>query len=266
MISKELEKNKTFDENLAVTKRVLAEFNSNLTPQEAEALSYLLMKGRMTASDVSSLMSIDITRAYTILDSLVNKKLGKRVQNRTPKTYLPLHPHYIFSELEKRLDRFREDIQSIVPICVQIFETSEDFEEPSLGDFLFTSEEDSEIVSDLAPILKSAKEITVGGKDLSWIEGQTFLLERMNKTSVNVYLNSDKGGFAKSLTAAKVTKSKKQLPDFMIIKTDKSLHLVLLVIRHRPDGSFKMHGIRIVDPLIASYFLETLRSMEEERN
>lgn len=253
-----------FEETLAKTKRVLTEFNANLTPQEIEALSFLLMKGRMTASDVSSHMNIDITRAYTILDSLVNKKLCKKVENRSPKTYLPLHPHYIFSELEKKLDNVREDIEKIVPVCVQIYETSEHFQEPSLGDFLFTSEDITEVVSDLAPILRSAVEIMIGGYDLSWLEGQTFLVDRMSKTKVKLYVNSTRKGFAKSLTAASIIKCKKQLPDFMVIRTEKELHLVLLVRKHRPDGSFKLHGIRIVDSGFAKFFIDNLKSIEAE--
>jgi predicted transcriptional regulator len=256
--------NNTFDDTLATTKRVLTEFNANLTPQEIEALSYLLMKGRMTAGDISSHMNIDITRAYTILDSLVNKKLSKKVENRSPKTYLPLHPHYIFSELEKKLDSIRDDIQKIVPVCVQVFETSEHFQAPSLGDFLFTSEDISEIVSDIAPILKSAIEITLGGNDLSWIEGQTFLVERMNKASVKIYLSSAKKGFSKSVMSTRIIRSKKQLPDFMVIRTDKESHLVFLVRRLRPDGSFKIHGIRIVDSVMAKYFLDSLQAIEHE--
>lgn len=266
MANKELDVQvQSVDQMLERIKRVLKEFRDDLTPQEIEALSYLLLKGKLTANEANSIMGVDIARAYTVLDNLVNKKLVKKVENRTPKVYLPLHPHYIFSELERRLATVQADIQAIMPHCEQIFETSQDFVEPSLGDFLYTSEEMSEIVSDLAPILKSATEIIIAGEDASWIDGQSFLLERMKKTPLTLYLNSPRSKSVKTLANANVTTTRRKLSDFLIIKTGNALHFVLLIRKYRPDGTYKMHGIRLVDQQFASYMIETLREMKGER-
>lgn len=249
---------KSREELFEQTRTVLRQFQTELTPQEIDALSHLLIRGKLTANQLNSLMHIDITRAYTVLDNLVNKEFARKSERGSPKSYLPLHPHYIFSKFEKKLDNLKSDIAEIGPLCEQLYEASQGMEEPSLSDFLYTCDGMPAIVSDLAPILKSATEVIICGSDLQWLVDQTFLLERLAKLPVRLYTSSKLNHDFKSLSKKQVFVVKAKLPHLLLIKTADQLHVVFLVDRLNLDGTHRTYGVRLLDSGLAGYFSEAL--------
>jgi hypothetical protein len=139
-----------------------------------------------------------------------------------------------------------------------LYEASQDMEEPSLSDFLYTCDGMPAIDSDLAPILKSAREVSICGSDLKWLEDQNFLLERLEKLPVKLYTSSKLSHDFKSLSKKQVFVVKAKLPHLLLIKTDGQTHIMLLVDRLNLDGSYRTYGVRILDSRLAGYFSEAL--------